>query len=120
MTKTRPYWAFYTTSNPLFKTASFNSSSVSICRFVGFKPFLVKLCPGDGAAQGALVLLQCPLLPGYSRVDGRINCRFNGSMTKNVKDGLGAGNARPASARLLLTWDANGGGNQAVSNKMDL
>lgn len=38
-------------------------------------------------------LLQCPHLPRNSHVDGCINYLFNGSMTKNVKQGLGAGNA---------------------------
>lgn len=41
----------------------------------------------------AHVLLQCLLLPGNSRVYVRINYWLNGSMTKNVKEGLGAGNA---------------------------
>lgn len=31
----------------------------------------------------------------------RINYRFNGSMTKNVKGGLGAGNAGPTSGLLV-------------------
>lgn len=71
-----------------------------------------------------------PFLPGNSRVYVRINYRFNGSMTKNVKGGLGAGNAGPTSGllvslkmRMKSGW--GGGGekkkrNQPVSNAADL
>lgn len=62
---------------------------------------------GGGGEDDAHVLLQCPLLPGNSRVDVRINYWFNGSMTKNVKEGLGAGSAglRPVcSPHLRCEW----------------
>lgn len=64
------------------------------------------------------VLFLCPLLRGNSRVDVRINYRFNGSMTKNVKEGLSAGNAGPTSgllASLKMRME-----NQSVSNETDL
>lgn len=63
-------------------------------------------------------LLQCPHLPRNSHVDGCINYLFNGSMTKNVKQGLGAGNAGPTSGRLAsLKMRME---NQPVSNETDL
>lgn len=86
----------------------------------GFKPFLPHqiLVGGRRGWADAHALLQCPLLPGNSRVDVCINYRFNGSMTKNVKEGLGAGNAGPASGLLAsLKMRVE---NQSVSNETDL
>lgn len=68
---------------------------------------------------GAHVLLQCLLLPGNSRVDVRINYWFNGSMTKNVKEGLGAGNACRPTSGLLVSLKMRME-NQSVSNETDL
>lgn len=66
----------------------------------------------------AHVLLHCLLLPGNSRVDVRINYWFNGGMTENVNEGLGAGNAGPTSGLLVsLKMRME---NQSVSNETDL
>lgn len=74
------------------------------------------------ALDDAHVLLQCPLLPGNSRVDVRINYWFNGSMTKNVKEGLGDGGKKKqkktrayvrSAPHLRCEWEKN----QSVSNE---
>lgn len=69
----------------------------------------------------------CPLLTGNSRVDVRINYWFNGSMTKNVKEGLGARGAQAfvqsvCSHHLRCEWGRKGkksvciSGNGSIKN----